>query len=72
MFRRALVRLTVTYTIVQLVLFAAFAVGIYIFVTGTFDLTPLNRTVPAPLTRPSRASLTSAPACSCSTPSCWC
>ncbi|TFB75860.1 HAMP domain-containing histidine kinase [Cryobacterium glaciale] len=38
MFRRALVRLTVTYTIVQLVLFAAFAVGIYIFVTGTFDI----------------------------------
>ncbi len=37
MFRRALVRLTVTYTIVQLVLFAAFAVGIYAFVTGTFD-----------------------------------
>ncbi|TFD21382.1 cell wall metabolism sensor histidine kinase WalK [Cryobacterium sp. TMS1-13-1] len=37
MFRRALVRLTVTYTIVQLVLFAAFAVGLYIFVTGTFD-----------------------------------
>ncbi|MDJ0379125.1 HAMP domain-containing sensor histidine kinase [Cryobacterium sp. PH31-L1] len=37
MFRRALVRLTVTYTLVQLVLFAAFAVGIYIFVTGTFD-----------------------------------
>ncbi|WP_233194860.1 ATP-binding protein [Cryobacterium sp. M91] len=37
MFRRALVRLTVTYTAVQLVLFAAFAVGIYIFVTGTFD-----------------------------------
>ncbi|TFD03709.1 HAMP domain-containing histidine kinase [Cryobacterium sp. TMT1-66-1] len=38
MFRRALVRLTVTYTVVQLVLFAAFAVGIYIFVTGTFDI----------------------------------
>ncbi|MDJ0349915.1 HAMP domain-containing sensor histidine kinase [Cryobacterium sp. PH29-G1] len=37
MFRRAIVRLTVTYTVVQLVLFAAFAVGIYIFVTGTFD-----------------------------------
>jgi signal transduction histidine kinase len=37
MFRRALIRLTVTYTIVQLVLFAAFAIGIYIFVTGTFD-----------------------------------
>ncbi|MCY7288412.1 MAG: HAMP domain-containing histidine kinase [Cryobacterium sp.] len=37
MFRKALVRLTVTYTAVQLVLFAAFAVGIYIFVTGTFD-----------------------------------
>ncbi|WP_166792460.1 cell wall metabolism sensor histidine kinase WalK [Cryobacterium sp. TMT1-66-1] len=27
-----------TYTVVQLVLFAAFAVGIYIFVTGTFDI----------------------------------
>ncbi|MDJ0337957.1 HAMP domain-containing sensor histidine kinase [Cryobacterium sp. PH31-O1] len=38
MFRRALVRLTVTYTVVQLLLFAAFAVGIYIFVTGTFDI----------------------------------
>ena len=37
MFRRALVRLAVTYTVVQLVLFAAFAVGIYIFVTRTFD-----------------------------------
>ncbi|MEC5155579.1 signal transduction histidine kinase [Cryobacterium sp. CAN_C3] len=37
MFRRAIVRLTMTYTAVQLVLFAAFAVGIYIFVTGTFD-----------------------------------
>ncbi|KGJ72000.1 hypothetical protein GY21_18320 [Cryobacterium roopkundense] len=37
MFRCALVRLTLTYTIVQLVLFAAFAVGTYTFVTGTFD-----------------------------------
>ncbi|KFF58675.1 hypothetical protein JF66_16830 [Cryobacterium sp. MLB-32] len=37
MFRRATIRLTVTYTAVQLGLFAAFAVGIYLFVTGTFD-----------------------------------
>lgn len=37
MFRRAIVRLTVTYTAVQLILFAAFAVGIYLFVTATFD-----------------------------------
>lgn len=36
-FRRALVRLTLTYTVVQLILFGAFAVGIYTFVTGTFD-----------------------------------
>lgn len=36
-FRRALIRLTVTYTIVQLVLFGGFAVGVYTFVTGTFD-----------------------------------
>lgn len=36
-FRRALFRLTVTYALVQLVLFGAFALGIYIFVTGTFD-----------------------------------
>lgn len=36
-FRRALIRLTVTYTVVQLVLFGLFAVGIYTFVTGTFD-----------------------------------
>jgi len=36
-FRRALVRLTVTYTVVQLALFAAFAVGVYLFVLGTFD-----------------------------------
>ena len=37
MFRRATLRLTVTYTVVQLVLFGAFAIGIYAFVTGTFD-----------------------------------
>lgn len=37
MFRRALVRLTVRYAAVQLILFAAFAVGIYGFVTATFD-----------------------------------
>jgi len=36
-FRRALIRLTVTYTLVQLVLFGVFAVGVYTFVTGTFD-----------------------------------
>lgn len=36
-FRRALIRLTLTYTIVQLLLFGAFAIGIYTFVTGTFD-----------------------------------
>lgn len=36
-FRRAIVRLTLMYTIVQLVLFGAFALGIYAFVTGTFD-----------------------------------
>lgn len=36
-FRRALIRLTVTYTLVQLVLFGAFALGVYGFVVGTFD-----------------------------------
>jgi signal transduction histidine kinase len=36
-FRRALLRLTLTYTVVQLLLFGAFAIGIYAFVTGTFD-----------------------------------
>jgi signal transduction histidine kinase len=36
-FRRALIRLTLTYTVVQLLLFGAFAIGIYVFVTGTFD-----------------------------------
>ncbi len=36
-FRRAIVRHTLTYTIVQLLLFGAFALGIYAFVTGTFD-----------------------------------
>ena len=36
-FRRATIRLTVAFTAVQLLLFAAFAVGVYIFVTGTFD-----------------------------------
>ncbi|MBX9719666.1 MAG: HAMP domain-containing histidine kinase [Microbacteriaceae bacterium] len=36
-FRRALIRLTLTYTIVQLVLFGAFALGVYSYVTGTFD-----------------------------------
>ncbi len=36
-FRRALIRLTVTYTLLQLALFGVFAIGIYVFVTGTFD-----------------------------------
>ena len=36
-FRRALIRLALTYTVVQLLLFGAFALGIYAFVTGTFD-----------------------------------
>lgn len=36
-FRRALIRLTLTYTAVQLLLFGVFAIGIYTFVTGAFD-----------------------------------
>ena len=36
-FRRATIRLTVTYTVIQLAIFAIFAIGIYTFVTGTFD-----------------------------------
>ena len=36
-FRRALIRLTLTYTLVQLALFGGFAVGIYAYVTGAFD-----------------------------------
>jgi signal transduction histidine kinase len=36
-FRRATFRLTLAYTVIQLGLFAVFAVGIYSFVTGTFD-----------------------------------
>lgn len=39
-FRRALIRLTLTYTVVQLLLFGAFALGIYSFVTGAFDFDP--------------------------------
>lgn len=35
-FRRATLKLTITYTVVQLVLFAIFSIGIYSFVTGTF------------------------------------
>lgn len=37
MFRAAVRRLTLLYTLVQLALFAGFAVGVYLFVTGTFD-----------------------------------
>lgn len=36
-FRRALLRLTLTYTLVQLLLFGIFAIGVYTFVTGAFD-----------------------------------
>ena len=36
-FRRAIIRLTVAYTVIQLGLFAVFSIGIYTFVTGTFD-----------------------------------
>lgn len=36
-FRRALIRLTLTYTLVQLLLFGIFAIGVYSFVTGAFD-----------------------------------
>ena len=36
-FRRATIRLTVAYTLIQLALFGIFAVGIFAFVTGTFD-----------------------------------
>ncbi len=36
-FRRALIRLTVTYTVAQLILFGLFALGVYAYVTGTFD-----------------------------------
>lgn len=36
-FRRALRRLTLVYTLIQLVLFGSLAIGIYLFVTSTFD-----------------------------------
>ena len=36
-FRRALVRLTLMYTLAQLLLFGVFALGVYAFVTGAFD-----------------------------------
>lgn len=35
-FRRATLKLTITYTVVQLSIFAIFSIGIYSFVTGTF------------------------------------
>ncbi len=37
MFRRAVLRLTLTYTAILLTLYGALAIGIYAFVTGTFD-----------------------------------
>lgn len=36
-FRRATIRLTIAYTVIQLGLFAIFAIAVYSFVTGTFD-----------------------------------
>ena len=36
-FRRAVLRLTAAYTAIQLLLYGAFALGVYAFVTGTFD-----------------------------------
>jgi len=48
-FRRALIRLTVTYTVVQLLLFGAFAIGIYTFVTGAFDFDATEQDGPGAL-----------------------
>lgn len=42
-FRRATLRLTITYTVVQLALFAIFALAIYLFVTGSFDVEALPK-----------------------------
>ena len=36
-FRQATLRLTIAFTLIQLTLFAIFAIGLYTFVTGTFD-----------------------------------
>lgn len=36
-FRQAVLRLTIAYTVVQLVMYGAFAIGVYLFVTSTFD-----------------------------------
>jgi signal transduction histidine kinase len=36
-FREAVLRLTIAYTVAQLVLYGAFAVAVYLFVTSTFD-----------------------------------
>ena len=45
-FASALRRLTVVYTGIQLVLFGALAIGIYFFVTGTFDFDAANQDGP--------------------------
>ncbi len=42
-FRRATLKLTITYTIVQLSFFAIFSIGIYSFVTGTFIFDGIRR-----------------------------
>lgn len=42
-FRQATLRLTATYTVVQLSLFAIFALGIYFFVTGSFDVEAVSK-----------------------------
>jgi signal transduction histidine kinase len=41
-FRRALLRLTLVYTSIQLLLFGVFALAVYAFVTGTFDFDPAD------------------------------
>lgn len=48
-FRRALLRLTLTYTVVQLLLFGAFALGIYAYVTTAFDFDPSEPGAPGAL-----------------------
>jgi signal transduction histidine kinase len=45
-FASALRRLTIVYTVIQLVLFGALAIGIYLFVTGTFDFDAASRDGP--------------------------
>ena len=39
-FRRALIRLTLTYALVQLAVYGAFALAVYLYVVSTFDFDP--------------------------------